>query len=224
MTSSNFKNGIDIIGSQNSETPTVNLLLSIEGGPLLDPIEKAGLASLTASLMNEGTTNYLKEELSNELAKLGSNISISASGRNTTIRVSSLVKNLDATLTLMVDMMLNPAFEQADFARVKNQLIRGLEQGNKDARTLAANAVKQVTYGNNNRIGLPDSGTITPVSAIPLADIKSFYQQYFPDHYYLELIRTNRDDEENYLHQAVELAQSLNMINTILVLRTEKGV
>ena len=176
---SNFKNGIDIIASQNSETPTVSLLLSIEGGPLLDPIEKAGLASLTASLMNEGTTNYLKEELSNELAKLGSNISISASGRNTTIRVSSLVKNLDATLTLMVDMMLNPAFEQADFARVKNQLIRGLEQGNKDARTLAANAVKQVTYGNNNRIGLPDSGTITTVSAITLADIKSFYQQYF---------------------------------------------
>jgi len=174
-----FKNGIDIIASQNSETPTVSLLLSIEGGPLLDPIEKAGLASLTASLMNEGTTNYLKEELSNELAKLGSNISISASGRNTTIRVNSLVKNLDATLTLMLDMMLNPAFEEADFARVKNQLLRGLEQGNKDARTLAANAVKQVTYGNNNRIGLPDSGTITTVSAITLADIKNFYQQYF---------------------------------------------
>ncbi len=104
-----FKNGIEIIATQNSETPTVSLLLSIEGGPLLDPIEKAGLASLTASLMNEGTSNYIKEELSNELAKLGSDISIGASGRNTHIQVSSLVKNLDATLTLMLDMMLNPA-------------------------------------------------------------------------------------------------------------------
>ncbi|MFE0782623.1 DNA polymerase III subunit alpha, partial [Serratia bockelmannii] len=33
-----------------------------------------------------------------------------------------------------------------------------------------------------------------------------FYQQYFPDCYYLELIRTGRPDEENYLHAAVALA------------------
>lgn len=33
-----------------------------------------------------------------------------------------------------------------------------------------------------------------------------FYQQYFPDSYYLELIRTGRQDEENYLHAAVALA------------------
>ena len=174
-----FNNGIEIIASQNSETPTVSLLLSIEGGPLLDPIKKAGLASLTASLMNEGTTNYSKEELSNELAKLGSDISIGASGRNTYIKVSSLVKNLDATLLLMLDMMLNPAFEEADFNRVKNQLIQRLEQGSKDAATLASRALKQVTYGENNRVGLPNSGTVATVSAISLKDIKSFYQQYF---------------------------------------------
>ncbi|MDN5679493.1 MAG: PHP domain-containing protein, partial [Ewingella sp.] len=33
-----------------------------------------------------------------------------------------------------------------------------------------------------------------------------FYQQYFPDRYYLELIRTGRAEEENYLHAAVALA------------------
>lgn len=178
-----FKNGLKIIGTQNSETPTVSLLLSIEGGPLLDPREKAGLASLTASLMNEGTTNYIKEELSNELAKLGSDIAINAAGRNTTIRVDSLVKNLDATLLLMIDMMLNPAFKEADFNRVKNQLIHSLEQGNKDARILANRAQKQVTYGENNRIGLSDEGTITTVTAITLEDIKNFYQSYFSPKY-----------------------------------------
>jgi len=174
-----FSNGIEIIGTENSETPTVSLLLSIEGGTLLDPIEKAGLASLTASLMNEGTTNYIKEELSNELAKLGSDISIGASGRNTFIKVQSLVKNLDATLLLMVDMMLNPAFNEADFKRVKNQLIQRIEQGSKDANVLASRALKQVTYGEDNRIGLPDSGTIATIATITLADIKQFYQQYF---------------------------------------------
>ena len=174
-----FENGLNIIATKNSETPTVSLLLSIDGGTLLDPIKKAGLASLTANLMNEGTSNYSKEELSNELAKLGSDISISASGRNTTVRVSSLVKNLDATLLLMLDMMQNPAFNQNDFDRVKNQLIQTLEQGSKDANTLASRALKQVTYGESNRVGLPGSGTTKTVSAIELSDIKNFYKQFF---------------------------------------------
>ncbi len=174
-----FANGLQIIATENTETPTVSLLLSIEGGPLLDPINKAGLASLTASLMNEGTTNYIKEDLSNELAKLGSNISISASGRNTNIRVSTLVKNLDATLNLMLDMMVNPAFKEDDFNRIKNQLIQNLEQGSKDAITLYGRALKQVSYGINNRVGLADSGTVTTVNSITLDDIKAFYKEYF---------------------------------------------
>jgi zinc protease len=174
-----FDNGINIIATKNSETPTVSLLLSIDGGVLLDSVEKAGLASLTASLMNEGTTVHSKEELSNELAILGSNISIGAGGRNTYIKVSSLVKNLDATLALMNEMMFKPKFAQDDFDRVKNQLIQGLEQGNKDASTLASNALKQVTYGKDNRFGLPDSGTIATVSTITLADVNAFYQAYF---------------------------------------------
>ncbi len=174
-----FDNGIEVIATKNSETPTVSLLLSLDGGILLDSAEKAGLASLTASLMNEGTTVRSKEELSNELAKLGSDVSIGAGGRNTYIKVNSLVKNLDATLALMNEMMFKPEFAEDDFNRVKNQLIQGLEQGNKDARTLASKASKQVTYGKGNRFGIADSGTIETVSAITLDDIKGFYQTYF---------------------------------------------
>ncbi len=174
-----FANGIELIATKNSETPTISLLLSLDGGVLLDSADKAGLANLTASLMNEGTTVHSKEALSNELAKLGSDVSIGVAGRNTYIKVNSLVKNLDATLVFMNEMMFKPKFSQDDFNRVKNQLIQSLQQGNKDAGTLASNALKQVTYGKGNRFGLADSGTISTVSAIELDDIKAFYQSYF---------------------------------------------
>jgi len=39
----------------------------------------------------------------------------------------------------------------------------------------------------------------------------NFYQTHFPERYYLELIRTGRDNEEAYLHQAVELAQQYQL-------------
>jgi DNA polymerase-3 subunit alpha len=38
-----------------------------------------------------------------------------------------------------------------------------------------------------------------------------FYQQYFPNCFYLELIRTNRENEENYIHLAVELAERVSL-------------
>ncbi|WP_434666313.1 DNA polymerase III subunit alpha [Aeromonas sp. NJAU223] len=39
----------------------------------------------------------------------------------------------------------------------------------------------------------------------------AFYQQHFPDAYYLELLRTGRPDEEVYLHMAVALATEFNV-------------
>lgn len=38
-----------------------------------------------------------------------------------------------------------------------------------------------------------------------------FYNQYFPDRFYLELIRTGRPDEETYLHFAIELAEEVEL-------------
>ncbi|HIF9318634.1 TPA: DNA polymerase III subunit alpha [Photobacterium damselae] len=39
----------------------------------------------------------------------------------------------------------------------------------------------------------------------------AFYQTYFPDSYYLELVRTGRSDEEAYLHFAIELAEKAQL-------------
>lgn len=39
----------------------------------------------------------------------------------------------------------------------------------------------------------------------------AFYQTYFTDNFYLELVRTGRTDEENYLHFALELAEQADL-------------
>lgn len=46
----------------------------------------------------------------------------------------------------------------------------------------------------------------------PLADkCVEFYQTHFPEHFYLELTRTGRADEESYLHFALELAEKAEL-------------
>jgi DNA polymerase-3 subunit alpha len=53
-----------------------------------------------------------------------------------------------------------------------------------------------------------------------------FWKEHFPDRYYLELVRTGRDDEERYLHSAVELAAATDTpvvaTNDVRFLRPEE--
>ncbi|XOV77373.1 MAG: M16 family metallopeptidase [Aestuariibacter sp.] len=176
---SEFDNGLKLIGHRTSETPTVSISLNIEGGPLLDPIDKSGLAVMTAGMMQEATKNFSNEEMENALRKLGSSIHFSAAGRFTFVQVNSLTENLDETLALLKEKLLNPAFDEADFVRLQQRSIQGLQQSLKNPEVLASHAVKQVLYGSQNRIALPDSGSLATLSNITLGDVKSFYQNFY---------------------------------------------
>ncbi|MDN4502621.1 pitrilysin family protein [Alteromonadaceae bacterium BrNp21-10] len=174
-----FANGTRIAGHQTSEMPTITLSISLEGGPLLEDISKAGVAAMTAQMMNESSQNYSNEEMSNQLALLGSSIQFDAGGRTTSISVNSLTKNLDKTLALLKEKLFSPAFLEADFERLKQQNIQALQQASKNPDALASRAVDKVLFGENNRVGLPDSGTLATVETLTLEDVKAFYARFY---------------------------------------------
>lgn len=171
--------GITALGITSDETPTVTLSISLEGGMLLDPVGKEGTAFLTALMMNESTKRYSNEAMANELAKLGSSISFSAAGRYTQIYVSSLTKNIDATLALLDEKLFSPAFLAEDFSRLKERVIQGMQQQQKTPSVLAKRARDLVLFGENNRVSYPDEGTLTSLQNITLDDVKAFYQKYY---------------------------------------------
>jgi len=178
-----FDNGIRVLGVESSETPTLSLSISLEGGVLLDPLEKPGLASITAQLMNESTKNYSTEEMANQLSLLGSSISISASGRYINVYADTLSKNAEQTVALLKEKMFNPAFSQADFDLVKQRNLQSMQQQLKNPSVLMGRARDQILYGTESRLGLPDNGTMASIQAITLDDVKAFYENYFrPNH------------------------------------------
>lgn len=173
------KPGIPLMGVTSKETPTVTMTISMEGGMLLDPEGKAGTANMTALMMNESTQNFSNEAMANELAKLGSSISFSAGGRYTQVYVSSLTKNLPATLKLLEEKLFHPAFSESDFSRMKERILQSMQQQLKNPSVLARRARDYVLYGNNNRVSLPDEGTMESLQNISLDDVKAFYQHYY---------------------------------------------
>ncbi|MDF2184502.1 pitrilysin family protein [Grimontia hollisae] len=176
-----LENGIEITGSESKETPTVTVHLVLQAGSLMEPEGKNGLASLTADLLAEGTTNRTSEEIAAELDRLGSSISVTASSRNTIVSVSSLTKHLRETLVLAGDMLFNPKFSETDFDRLKKQSLEGIQFSHQTPQWLAGQARREVLYADPWH-ALPSEGTKETLSQLTLDDVKQFYAaHYTPD-------------------------------------------
>lgn len=176
---SKLTNGISIIGTKNTETPEVTIVFTMDGGSLVlpsDQLKKLGVAELTASVLNEGTKNYTTEQISAELEKLGSSISFFANKSATTIQISSLKKNLDATLKLFEEKLLNPGFNAEDFKLAKKQYKESVKNDETSANVMANRAFNFALYGNTV-MGLDPS--IKTIENVELADVKDYYNKYY---------------------------------------------
>lgn len=174
-----LKNGIEVMGTQTNETPTVELLIYLNGGHRLEPVAKAGVAQLTAAMLNESSTQRSTEQLAQALEMLGSSVSFGAGESQSYIKVSSLTENLPQTLAIVEEKLFKPAFKAADFERLKQQQLQGLQHQLSDPNYIASTAFDQLLFGKDNSYGVPVDGTIATVSKLTLADIKQFYQQQY---------------------------------------------
>ncbi|WP_063659951.1 M16 family metallopeptidase [Aliivibrio fischeri] len=174
----NLSNGIEVLGTEASETPTIQLQIAIPAGNRYVPKGKEGLASLTAAMMEEGTTTSSSEELQKKLDKLGSSVSFNSGSYTTTISVASLTKNIDQTLAIVNEMLFEPAFEQADFDRLQKQAVEGLVYEHQRPSWLASQATREILFKGTIFDRSPD-GSLASVQALTLDDVKAFYKQTY---------------------------------------------
>ena len=176
---SKLKNGVEILGALNSETPTVAIQLRIEAGQRHESLDKLGLASLTAAIMNEATLDSTNEELSNKLQKLGSSVRFAAGNENTTLTIRSLSKNLGATLDIAAERLLRPKFDEDDFERVKAQTLQTIRRSKVQAATTAAVVYQLVLFGEENTFSYLNIGTEETVAQLTLDDVMLFYTTHY---------------------------------------------
>lgn len=174
-----FANGIRVLGALNDETPTTAISLRIDAGQRNESMDKLGLAALAAAMMNEATKKSTNEELSDRLQQLGSTIQFRADNNYTVMSIRSLSKNLDPTLAIAAEKLLEPKFDQSDFDRVKAQTLQAIEQSSKRASATAAVVYQQLLLGKNNSISYLDIGTTETVSELTLDDVKAFHVAHY---------------------------------------------
>nr|WP_269780942.1 pitrilysin family protein [Photobacterium carnosum] len=171
-------NGINVIGTEYQETPTITLQLGVPAGRRVEPEGKAGLAQLTATMMNEGTTKLTAEQMASKLDTLGSSITVNAGLYGSTISLITLTKNLPQTLALFEQRLLTPNFTESDFKRLKKQMLEGIVYEHQSAEWLASQATRDVLF-KGTVFSRPAEGTHASINTITLQDVKDFYQRYY---------------------------------------------
>ncbi|MCY4014947.1 MAG: pitrilysin family protein [Gammaproteobacteria bacterium] len=175
-----LENGIAVLGARNVETPTTSIRLRIAAaGQRNESVEQLGLAALTASMMNEASEKSSNEELSDRLQKLGSSVSFQAGNDDTVATVRSLTRNLDETLAILAEKLLQPKLAPEDFARVQAQTLQAIEQSKKQAASTAQVVYQQLLMGRDNPIAYLDMGTSATVAGLTVDDVRGFYAAHY---------------------------------------------
>ncbi len=171
-----FDNGIKFIGTYTNEIPKVSIQIAIQAGHRFENMTRAGLAYLTANLLNEATQNHTAEEISDMLEALGSDIDVSCNSTEIVLNISTLTENVDKTLAIVEEMLYKPKFSQEDFDRSKKQQLDVVQQQQTSASAIADQQFARILYGTNNIMALPTTGTAETIAMITLDDVKAYYK------------------------------------------------
>lgn len=171
-------NGMVLLFSEKRGVPIVTVSMLVQGGSILDPPDKPGVANLVAQLMTQGTKTRTAPQISEAIEFVGGSLSVDAGQELTTISLSVLSKDLDLGLDLLADILLNPTFAPAEVERKKQEVIAGIKRDQEDPGTLSWQAFMALVYGTNP-YGRPVEGTEASVPTITRDDLVQFHEAYF---------------------------------------------
>jgi len=113
------------------------------------------------------------------LQKLGSSVYFGAGEEYTTLGIRTLSKNLAPTLTIALERLTSPKFDEADFERLKETANRRIKNAKKNASPMATEIFNKLVFGFDNSFAHSSSGTIATVEKLTIEDVKAFYKDNY---------------------------------------------
>jgi zinc protease len=173
-----LNNGLKVYGIENNEVPLVQINMVIDGGQLLEGMDKLGAANLMAALMTKGTKNKTPEELEEAIDQLGASIGVYAGKESIRISANTLARNYEATLALMEEILLEPRWDTTEFELAKQRTISQIRQQEANPNAIASNAYDILIYGKNDIRAQNRLGTIETVNNLTIEDLKTYYTSF----------------------------------------------
>ncbi len=174
-----LSNGLELLIAERHELPILTLDLVVKGGEALVPPGKEGLASLTASLLTEGTESKDSLELAGALSRLGASIDADGGLESSGLSLTTLTRHLDEALDIYTDVLLHPAFPERELSRLQSERIALLLRLKDYPQAIAGIVFPKLLYGLEHPYGRPDLGTPESIKGLSREDIEAFYHRLF---------------------------------------------
>lgn len=175
-------NGLDVLVVEHHELPVVTMSLVVKSGSAADPADKSGLANAVANLLDDGTATRSAIDISEQVAAIGAQLSTSAGWDASTLSITALTRHTDPALGLFSDVLLNPAFAEAEVSRFRASRLTQLAQLRDDATAISGVVYPALLYGRSHPYGRPALGDEASTRALTAGDIRAFYQaRYLPN-------------------------------------------
>ena len=175
-----LSNGLKVILAERHAIPVIDFELLVEAGYAADPPAAPGTASLAMAMLDEGTKSRTTLEISDELMMLGARLRAEANLDMLNVSLSSLKENLDSSLAIYADVILNPSFPETEFQRLQKQRLATIRQEKSRPAQAALRVLPQLLYGKGHPYGNPLTGTGTEeaVASLTPGDLARFHRTW----------------------------------------------
>lgn len=176
-----LSNGLDVIVATRDAVPVINMRLLIDAGFAADQGNLAGTANLAMSMLDEGTDKRDALAISEALGQIGAFVGAGANLDMSFVTLNTLVSELDEALGLYADIILNPAFPEAEIERLRGLQKAAIQREQATPRQMALRVFPKLLYGEDHAYSLPftGSGTLDSLAEISRADLARYHDTWF---------------------------------------------
>jgi zinc protease len=176
-----LRNGMRLIVAERNAVPVVRFSLQLDAGYAADQFAAPGVATMTMEMLDEGTATMDALEINDTLLRLGAQLSSGANLDSSVVGLSALKENLDESLAVYADVVLNPAFAPEELERLKALQLASIQQEKNTPEDMALRVLPQLLYGEGHAYAMPltGSGTEQAVAAIERDDLVAYHDAWF---------------------------------------------
>lgn len=200
-------NGVPVVLAERHETPIVQVRFMFDAGYVADFGRKLGTAGFTLGMLDEGTAKRTAVQIAEEAELLGAQFGTYSSLDASGLGLSALKQNLQPSLNLVSDLLVNPSFASKEMERVRGQWLASLEQEKKEPSAQAMRVLPPLIFGKQHPYGIPmtGSGTESSVKSITADDLRAFHRDWLrPDNMTIVVVGdTNMAEITAALNQAI---------------------
>jgi len=172
-------NGLTLIVVPRPGVPLVTARLLVRGGALADPPERAGLASLTATLLTKGALRDGRPVDATTLARqaeaLGGGLEVAAGATALSLGMTVTTPKLDAAVALLTDVLRQPLLAASELERSRRQMSDALRVSLADPAALIGMVARRVHWGDAPGGAVP---TLDSLARVQRADVQAFHQRW----------------------------------------------